>query len=637
MLTFDKHPKSKYWSDKNELKPSQININSSKNFLFDCNTCNHEFETTLGRINKGSWCSYCANKKLCNNKDCKLCFEKSFASHEKSKFIVDKKINIRDLFKNSHEKILFNCDICNHNFLSPLSCVNKNVWCSYCTNKILCNNQDCKLCFDKSFASYEKSKYWNDENELKPRQIFKFCNEKFKFNCECGHIFECGLNNISKGIWCPYCCIPSQKICDDINCKECLEKSFASHEKSKFWSIKNTENPHNINKNSTKSFYFDCLCGHEISMKLHNINQCNWCSYCSNKKLCDNQDCKNCFEKSFASHIKSKYWSKKNIELPRDVFKFSAKKYYFFCDTCNHNIYRGLETLKNENHCNYCIIPSKLLCDDKNCTECFNKSFASHEKSKFWSIKNNINSREVFKSTHNKYIFNCDICNHEFESGLSNISSGVWCSFCNGNQLCTNNDCKMCFERSFASHEKSKYWSNKNKLKPREICKSSDEKIIFDCNICKNEYIGRLAGVSVNNRWCSCSKNKTETKLYEKLLPFYNNLQQQYKIEWCKNKTFLPFDFVLENDNIIIELDGKQHFKQVGKWDSPEKTQKNDIYKMKCANDNNFSVIRILQEDVLYDTYDWLIELKKNIEKIKNENKIQNIFMCYNNEYDIFI
>jgi hypothetical protein len=58
---------------------------------------------------------------------------------------------------------------------------------------------------------------------------------------------------------------------------------------------------------------------------------------------------------------------------------------------------------------------------------------------------------------------------------------------------------------------------------------------------------------------------------------------------------------------------------------------------MKCANDNNFSVIRILQEDVLYDTYDWLIELKKNIEKIKNENKIQNIFMCYNNEYDIFI
>ena len=37
-----------------------------------------------------------------------------------------------------------------------------------------------------------------------------------------------------------------------------------------------------------------------------------------------------------------------------------------------------------------------------------------------------------------------------------------------------------------------------------------------------------------------------------------------------------------------------------------------------------------------YDTFNWLDELKNNIEKIKNENIIQNIFICKNNEYDIF-
>jgi hypothetical protein len=57
---------------------------------------------------------------------------------------------------------------------------------------------------------------------------------------------------------------------------------------------------------------------------------------------------------------------------------------------------------------------------------------------------------------------------------------------------------------------------------------------------------------------------------------------------------------------------------------------------MLCANNNGFSVIRILQEDVLEDSYNWLEELKNNIEKIKLENKIQNIYMCKNNEYDIF-
>lgn len=67
-----------------------------------------------------------------------------------------------------------------------------------------------------------------------------------------------------------------------------------------------------------------------------------------------------------------------------------------------------------------------------------------------------------------------------------------------------------------------------------------------------------------------------------------------------------------------------------------KKTQENDKYKMKCANDNNYYVIRILQEDVFYDTYDWLSELNDNIKDIIKNKKVQNIFMCKDNEYDIF-
>ena len=92
----------------------------------------------------------------------------------------------------------------------------------------------------------------------------------------------------------------------------------------------------------------------------------------------------------------------------------------------------------------------------------------------------------------------------------------------------------------------------------------------------------------------------------------------------------MPFDFVLEDKKIIIELDGPQHFKQISNWQSPQKTQQNDKYKMKCANNNGYSIIRLLQEDVFYDTYDWLKELINNIKSI---NKTQNIFMCKNNEY----
>ena len=57
---------------------------------------------------------------------------------------------------------------------------------------------------------------------------------------------------------------------------------------------------------------------------------------------------------------------------------------------------------------------------------------------------------------------------------------------------------------------------------------------------------------------------------------------------------------------------------------------------MSCANENGFSVIRILQKDVYKDKYDWLNELICHIEKITNENKVQNIYMCKNNEYKDF-
>ena len=57
---------------------------------------------------------------------------------------------------------------------------------------------------------------------------------------------------------------------------------------------------------------------------------------------------------------------------------------------------------------------------------------------------------------------------------------------------------------------------------------------------------------------------------------------------------------------------------------------------MKCANENGYSIIRILQKDVYKNKYDWLKELRENIETITTQNRIQNIYMSKNNEYKDF-
>ena len=65
-----------------------------------------------------------------------------------------------------------------------------------------------------------------------------------------------------------------------------------------------------------------------------------------------------------------------------------------------------------------------------NCELCFNKSFASIDKSNCWSLKNNLKPFEVFKHSAQKIWFNCDKCNNEFESTISHITDGSWCPNC---------------------------------------------------------------------------------------------------------------------------------------------------------------------------------------------------------------
>ena len=58
---------------------------------------------------------------------------------------------------------------------------------------------------------------------------------------------------------------------------------------------------------------------------------------------------------------------------------------------------------------------------------------------------------------------------------------------------------------------------------------------------------------------------------------------------------------------------------------------------MDKAINNGFHIIRLKQDDIWNDKYDWKTELIHNIEKIKTDNIIKNVYMCKNNEYEKFI
>src|SRR5689334_22115109 len=83
--SFKSVPFSRNWSAKNTTSPREVFKNSTKQYKFICDVCNHEFERKLVYITNSSGCPYCSNTILCENKNCKICEEKSFQSVPRSR------------------------------------------------------------------------------------------------------------------------------------------------------------------------------------------------------------------------------------------------------------------------------------------------------------------------------------------------------------------------------------------------------------------------------------------------------------------------------------------------------------------------------------------------------------------------
>lgn len=564
-----------------------------------------------------------------------------FILHPKSQYLTDDNGDVSNISSKSKKNLWFRCFDCNHTFQRTPYDVSTGKWCLHCTTRrsSLCDDPSCIRCFKRSFASYdEKVKYWSDKNDVSPREVAKGSKSKYFFDCDqCNHDFRASLDNITQNkSWCPFC--GSSKLCDDTDCHLCFQRSFASHEKSVFWSFENEVTPRQVSKSSSNKYYFNCVdCNHIFQTTPSHISAGQWCSYCPKWShfLCNNPSCIRCFKKSFASYDnKVKYWSAKNDVSPREVAKYSSKKFIFDCDQCGHEFTKTLSSILFSTWCPYCS--NTILCNNNECQLCFKKSFASHEKAIFWSLKNELIPRQVFRMSNKRFIFNCQKCCHEMTAiPLGIVQTGAFCGYCGGRSLCQNIHCIICFNRSFASHPKSSYWSDKNKdITPRQVFKCSFKKFIFDCDRCGNEFIMRIAGITRDNKWCSKCYNKTELMLYSFLLEKCNNVISQFQPEWIGIRRF---DFCLDDIKVIIELDGPQHFKQVANWTAPEITQQNDKMKMELANQHGYSVIRLLQPDVFNDKYDWQTELLEAIQVAKGSASPSNIFLCKDNEYDIYL
>ena len=507
--------------------------------------------------------------------------------------------------------------------------------------KKLCTTE-CDTCYRRSCASDPSVSLWSSSNTLNPRNIMKGSDKIILWNCDvCGHInYEMSAyHKCSKKYGCPFC---SSRRHHSENCDICFTNSFMNHPKAVFWNyeLNGDIRPWHLFPCDINKYWFDCNdCGHKIFIAPVSItSQDNWCSYCAHLLLCDDNNCNTCLQNSLASHDKAlKHWNyTKNKLVPRQVFKGGKEKCWFTCETCQHDFDAAPGSITTQGQwCPFCAKPPQRKCKE-NCDICRKKTFASSHRAIQWNYDKNgdVNPQDIFLQTNQMFWFYCDKCPHSFQKKISLIhTENSWCQYCSHDLLCEDDCCEMCFNNSFASHPRSNEW-NKQKngdIKPRNIMKSSNKEFWFDCNRCKKPFRTSVDKISCANQGCPKCKNKTENIVYIYLETQYPTIQHTFAVEWCKNKRNLPFDLVIENLKIIIEIDGPQHIdKQIHNWSTPKENQLNDKFKMKCANDNGYTVIRILQEDVFKNTYDWKTEL---LNVIKEYPEPTTIFLCKNDEY----
>ena len=346
---------------------------------------------------------------------------------------------------------------------------------------------------------------------------------------------------------------------------------------------------------------------------------------------------------------------------PRNVSKKNNLVARFVCDVCYHTFDLKVEdVIENEEWCPYCKNLKPTCKKAANCAECNKHTTLQHflkdqEKKlayylgiKVKQVFVPIDPRESLLKRDKTYVFQCYDCLHVFELNTIFLVLGKWCPFCEDpSKLCYEKDCRLCTKRSFASYP---YKTTKHKLKyqclqgvydnvqnkivsiePHKIPLTSTDIVLqFRCDRCHENFELTLGKVVNHHKWCQCCLHVTEVKLDDWFKRKFKkqNIIREFNDIWTQNKYY---DFCFPEKKLVIELDGPHHFIEVKNGKNPAKAQENDRYKDKIAFDNGYSIIRVLQQDVIKDRNNWQQQLMEAINFCTPNNNAHRIMLYDNN------
>lgn len=309
------------------------------------------------------------SKKLCGEASCAVCFPRSIASFADDMlarniwFSADNETPAALAFRGSSKVYKWMCTkaSCLHAFEATpshiFSCgTTTRTGCPYCANQKLCTADSCDICMEKSVAHHaaellDRKIVYSPGNAVSARQVFKYSGKARLWICltpGCGHTFSAVPSSVlsdTQPSSCTYC--SDHGLCGDASCETCKAKTIAYITEDLLarnirFSASNKVPPHKVRLHSEYFADWDCLvCDHTFNAVVRSVIAGTGCSFCGNCRLCDDDKCDTCLEKSVAYYAedledRGVRFSTKNDRPARQVFRGASYLHTWECISCGN-------------------------------------------------------------------------------------------------------------------------------------------------------------------------------------------------------------------------------------------------------------------------------------------------------------
>ncbi len=336
----------------------------------------------------------------------------------------------------------------------------------------------------------------------------------------------------------------------------------------KEWNEEKNGPMRNYSRGSRKKVWWKCskVPHHEWYARIDNrtgVDPRN-CPICSNQLICPRDQCNSLYKSEKFQEIKNE-WNEEKNGSAKDYTQSSHKKVWWMCSKVpHHEWYARIDNRTRVNSRNCPICSNQLICPKDKCNSLYgSKQFEEIENE--WNEEKNGSAKNYFPMSDKKVWWKCGkIPHHEWKARIGNRtgSNPLNCPICSNQLICPKDQCNSLYISEKFQEIKNE-WNEKKNGSAKNYFPMSGKKVWWICNKVphhewKTSIHHRTGYNSSSCPMCNMSHLEKEFEYVSTVLQL--NPIFEAKFENCKNITHLPFDVHLKDHNILVELDGKQHF-----------------------------------------------------------------------------